>query len=290
MRVIAALLFLVTITTSGVQAETIRLGDRFYVIDIPARPRGAPLILALHGGGGSPDQFARASGLAQAAVDEGYAVIFPAGSVRAGRKLLTWNAGYCCGFAARAGVDDDAFLIAVIKDASVRFGLDAGRVYLAGMSNGSMMVEAFAARNSALVQAVAGVAGTMDATQVVVEGRVPLLVIHGTADKNVPYEGGVGADSISGTDFASVPSVVQAFLASWSGPFTITRRVIDQHADGTSVIITDHLNNGRVVLRLMAVEGGAHHWPGGKKARQRSGATQEIDANTELLRFFALHP
>ena len=65
---------------------------------------------------------------------------------------------------------------------------------------------------------------------------------------------------------------------------------IDRKDDGTSVIVTDYAKAGTVVLRLITVEGGAHHWPGGRKARLDTGKTQEIDANTEILRFFALHP
>jgi poly(3-hydroxybutyrate) depolymerase len=52
-------------------AETVQLGDRYYQIERPANPRGAPLILALHGGGGNPDQFASASGLGRDAVSAG---------------------------------------------------------------------------------------------------------------------------------------------------------------------------------------------------------------------------
>ncbi len=59
---------------------------------------------------------------------------------------------------------------------------------------------------------------------------------------------------------------------------------------GTSVTVTDYQKGGQVVLRLMTVEGGAHHWPGGRKARLDQGKTQEIDANTEILHFFAMHP
>ena len=55
------------------------------------------------------------------------------------------------------------------------------------------------------------------------------------------------------------------------------------------IAITDELGD-RVVLRLMTVEGGAHHWPGGRKARMGEGKTQEIQANEEILRFFAAHP
>lgn len=271
-------------------AETVHLGDRWYEIALPANPKDAPLILALHGGGGDPDQFARASGFARAATHAGYAVAFPAGSGRRGDKLLTWNAGYCCAYAARADVDDLGFLKSVIKDAASRFGTNGSGVYITGMSNGSMMSETFAARNPGLVRAVAGVSGTMDTRHTRVQGRVPALIIHGTADENVPYGGGKGEASHTRTDFSSVASVVKAFLAPWGNVTAGTSRTIDRKDDGTSVIVTDYRKGGEVVLRLMTVEGGAHHWPGGRKARMGDGKTQEIDANTEILRFFAAHP
>lgn len=271
-------------------AETVRLGDRFYVIELPAQAKGAPVILALHGGGGGPAQFASSSGLAADAQQKGYAVIFPAGTGRRGEdRLLTWNGGYCCGYAARRGVDDEAFLAEVIRDAVARFGLDADRVYLTGMSNGSIMIETFAARHPDLVRAIAGVAGTMDTARITVKGRVPALIIHGTADGNVPFDGGDGPDGPSRTAFASVPSVVKAFLAPWGGGLVTTERRIDRRDDGTSVVVTDYVQGSTVALRLMTVEGGDHHWPGGRKARLGTGKTQEIDANTELLRFFDLH-
>lgn len=273
-----------------VAAETVRLGGRWYDIELPANPIGAPLILALHGGGGDPDQFASASGLARVANRAGFAVAFPAGTGRRGERLLTWNGGYCCGSAARKGVDDIGFLKAVIRDASDRFGVDGSGVYLTGMSNGSILSETFAAKNPSLVRAVAGVAGTMDTSRTRVQGKVPALIIHGTADTMVPYEGGQGDTSLTRTDFASVPSVVKAFLAPWGGVLAETSRTIDRRNDGTSVLVTDYQKGGRVVLRLMKIEGGAHHWPGGRNPRLSEGKTQEIDANTEILDFFALHP
>jgi polyhydroxybutyrate depolymerase len=268
-------------------ADTVKLGNRQYEIVLPSNPIGAPLILALHGGGGNPDQFALATGFGRAAVAKGYAVAFPAGSGRRGDKLLTWNGGYCCGYAAKARVKDEAFLSSVIKDAEDRFGVNGDRVYITGMSNGSIMSETFAARNPDLVRAVAGVAGTMDTSNITVQGKVPTLIIHGTADTMVPYEGGPGDTSLTRTDFASVASVVAAFLEPWGGNAEVGSREINRKEDGTSVIVTDHRIGGKIVLRLMTIENGAHHWPGGRKARLKAGKTQEIDANAEILRFFA---
>ena len=289
MRKIAVFIALLSFSAPAA-AETVRLGERYYEIDLPANPKGAPLILALHGGGGDPDQFAGASGLARAATKAGYAVAFPAGSGRRGDRLLTWNAGYCCRYAASKGVDDIGFLKAVIKDAAGRFGVDGSGVYVTGMSNGSMMSETFAATNPGMVRAVAGVSGSMNTSRVRVRGRVPALIVHGTADPVVPYAGGQGDKKFIRTEFASVASVVEAFLAPWGGGLVRTDRVIDRKDDGTSVRVSDYRRGGQVMLRLMTVEGGAHHWPGGRKDRLTDGKTQEIDANTEILRFFAMHP
>ena len=266
-------------------AEThrIALGDRIYRIDLPDNPRGAPLLLALHGGGGSADQFARASRLSGPGTASGYAVIYPEGSGRS--RLKTWNAVYCCAYAQRERVDDVAFLDAVIADASSRFGLDNSRIYLTGMSNGSMMAETYAALRPGRVSAVAGVAGTFDTDSVRVRGQVPMMHIHGTADDMVPYQGGQGGSSLTRTDFSSVADVVSAFRRAAGSGLRESSRVIDPARDGMRVIETTWSRGGRPWVRLMTIEGGGHAWPGA--ARNSRKTTRDIDANSEILRFFA---
>ncbi len=288
-HVLRVLLLLVALATPALARESrVDLGDRFYLIDLPEAAEGAPMILALHGGGGSPAQFARSSGLGRAVTAAGYAVVFPAGTSRRGERFLTWNGGYCCGAAARDGVDDEAFLKAVIADAAARFGLNGQRVFVTGMSNGAILAESFAARNPRLVRAVAGVAGTMDTGRIRVAGPVPALVIHGTADDHVPYAGGRGEGALTGTDFAPVEAVVQAFLAAQPGVLSVTSSRIDADPrDGTAAVVKDWARGGKVRVRLITVERGGHHWPGGRKMRMAGGKTREIDANAELLRFFA---
>jgi len=276
---------LLILFAAPVAAETVRLGDRTYRIDLPARPADAPIIVALHGGGGSADQFARNSALSRPANRQGYAVVYPEGTGRA----ATWNGGYCCGMAARRGVDDMAFLDAVIADAVARFGLDGGRVYLAGMSNGAIMAETYAALRPGRVRAVAGVAGTMDTRRHAPAAPVPLLHIHGTADAMVPYDGGKGDSSLTQTDFASVASVEAAFLR----PFPMlarTERVVDPAPDGMRTVERNYTDaQGRVQVRILTVEGGGHAWHGSRRS-VRQGGTRDIDATAEVLRFFAQHP
>ncbi|MES2667296.1 MAG: PHB depolymerase family esterase [Pseudomonadota bacterium] len=270
------------------ERQEVQLGDRSYLIDLPDRPAGAPVILALHGGGGNPAQFARNSRLAQPALAEGYAVIWPAGTARFGR-FLTWNAGYCCGYAAESGVDDAAFLDTVLADAGQRFGLDVTRTYLTGMSNGAIMAASYAAQRPGKIRAVATVSGTMDAS-LRVRGPVPLLAIHGTADTQVPYAGGRGANSLAQTDFSPVEAMIAAFRRPLRGQISEDAQLIDPEADGTSVMQTDWTDGkGRVLIRLLKVEGGGHTWPGGRRSA-RQGGTADIVANAEILHFFSLHP
>jgi polyhydroxybutyrate depolymerase len=256
-------------------------GGRHYLVALPEGVANPQLILALHGGGGSPEQFARSSRLTAPALAAGFAVAYPAGTSRGG-PLLTWNGLYCCGAAAASGVDDAAFLAAVIDDAARRFGTGR-RAYLIGMSNGAIMAQTFAALHSDRVAAIATVAGTMDTRRLAISRAIPFLHIHGTADDMVPYAGGQGGSSLTRTDFASVDSVVAAFLAP-HGRLPASRAVIDPARDGTRVLRTAWGKGPEVVL--LTVEGGAHVWPGDRRARGE-GATRDIAASAEVVRFFS---
>jgi polyhydroxybutyrate depolymerase len=55
-----------------------------------------PLVLVLHGGGGNGVNAEAMTGFTEKAVKEGFIVVYPEGTGRFGR-LLTWNAGHCCG-------------------------------------------------------------------------------------------------------------------------------------------------------------------------------------------------
>jgi polyhydroxybutyrate depolymerase len=271
-------------TARAQSLDEVTLNDgRRYLVALPAGVDRPPLIVGLHGGGGSPEQFARDSGLARVALANGFAVVFPAGSGRG--RLLTWNGGYCCAFAADRGIDDVGFLARVIADAGRRFGVDGDRVFLTGMSNGAIMAQTYAAAAPpGSVAGVASVAGTLDLSRYQPRSQVPLLHIHGTNDENVPYGGGVGPESIVGTDFTSVADAVAAFRRPF-GAMRSAGDVIDPADDGMRVERTVWSAGGVPRVILMTVVGGGHHWPGGIRSSRR-GATRDIDASREAVRFF----
>ena len=281
-----ALLILLAVRAQPAVADPQRidLGDRYYLVDLPARPGGA-MILVLHGANNDPAHIATVTGFGPPAMAEGYAVIYPAGT-GAGRDLY-WNAGYCCGPAVASGVDDVAFLDSVIADAAKRFSLDPARAYITGMSNGAMMAETYAVRRPDTIKAVAGVSGTLD-LKTTPPQPVPLLHIHGTADAVVPYDGGKGR---SGTvDFTGVAAEVAAFLAAEPG-LTKSSRDIDGAEDGFSVREDDYRDAaGTTQLRLLTINGGHHTWPAPALGSRPAQGTQDISATAEVLRFFDEHP
>jgi polyhydroxybutyrate depolymerase len=85
--------------------------------------------------------------------------------------------------AERAGVDDVAFIRALIDRVTRQYAIDPHRVYAAGMSNGAMMTELLGCRLANGVAAIAPVAGPMP--EPLEAGcrparPVPVLEIHGT--------------------------------------------------------------------------------------------------------------
>ena len=91
--------------------------------------------------------------------------------------------------------DDVRYLERVIEDVAGSIDIDASRVFLAGASNGAHMSFRFAFEKAELVRAIANSIGNLPANP---EGgacsmqparEVPALIMHGTEDNMVPYDG-----------------------------------------------------------------------------------------------------
>ena len=143
---------------------------RDYLVHVPRTYRpghAAPMLMALHGGGGDSDFQADDSKyrLISKSEQAGFIAVFPNGFSRLPSGILaTWNAGACCGAAVKNKVDDVGFLREVILRVEQQASVDQRRVFVTGMSNGGLMSYRMACEASDLVRAIAPVAGTDNTT------------------------------------------------------------------------------------------------------------------------------
>ncbi|HEX9673287.1 MAG TPA: PHB depolymerase family esterase [Burkholderiales bacterium] len=307
----SSLFFLLAAVSAG--AATLAPGDheltliheqlyRSYIVHVPPQARGRkplPAVLNFHGGGAHAQAQKQYSRMDAAADREGFIAIYPNGSGGIGGRLLTWNAGACCGWAAASRVDDVGFAIALLDDLAGRVALDKGRVYATGLSNGSMMAYRLAAEAAHRIAAVAGVAGAMTLPRFAFALPVPVMHIHSVDDERALYDGGLGpAFPFTNTRVfhASVDAMLQKWIARDGCPTKaqvaepVRGRPGQADAAHTATRFAYRpCRNGTEVV-LWKLTGAGHVWPGGVQDYLPwllGPGTTVIDANSEMWRFFS---
>jgi len=292
-RVACALLAAVVTGAGAATIErTLVVGkqERSYEVDVPARaapPGGWPVVLVFHGGGGNAASVRTQSGMSELGAAEGFVAVYPQGSGGIAGKLKTWNGGTCCGWAMQHQVDETAFVAALLDDLPGVVAIDPKRVYATGISNGGMMAYQVACDLAGRVAAIAPVAGemTMSASECRPTRPVAVLVIHGTADRNLPFDGGPGARALAVHEVRSVA----AAIAFWRKHNRRAEAPATEQRGGVTRMRYPGCREGSDV-ELVAIAGGGHSWPGGERmARFLDPPSTAIDASAEIWRFFARH-
>jgi len=271
---------------------------RSYRVYVPASlPKGqpVPLLLALHGGGGSGQQFETNSEYDALAAANRFIVVYPDGIEIGGRSILAhgrvWNGGRCCGPAAAQQVDDVGFLSTLIDRISKEYEIDPKRVYATGHSNGAIMSYRLACELSEKIVAIGVQAGSLEVDACNPSRPVSVIHIHGTADKNIPIGGGKGS-GISGIAFRP-PLDAAITLARANGcPNGPTESVLPDNADVT-VAAWQPCADGTAV-EFVKVNGASHAWMGHASSRAvqaLAGAPyMSYDSSAAIWAFLAAHP
>lgn len=224
--------------------------------------RPTPLVILLHGYGASgmaQDLYFRLGALAE---ERGFLYAYPDGTVDAsGRRF--WNAtDACCDFA-HSGVDDVAYITAIIDDMSARYNVDERRIYLVGHSNGGFMSHRMACELSTRVAAIVSLAGAnwLDSSRCKPSSPVAVLQIHGDADTIIAYDGGTTA-SFGGGPYPGA----RATVAGWAmrngcgSALESTGMMLDLVPDipGAETRVEAHRDCRAGAAELWTIQGGGH--------------------------------
>ena len=193
-RYLAFLVVLFCFIVHARAAETVRYTMKYkgevrtYWLYVPEGASPAtPLVLVLHGYGGSAEGYCPS--MLEVAEREGFAVCYPQGEKDAKGKT-GWNVGYDV----QQGLerDDIGFVKALVKHLRKTHHIGKDNVFMSGMSNGGEMTYFMAYMYPDLFRAYATIAGlTMQWAYKEWKAKkpVPLMEVHGTADKTSMWEG-----------------------------------------------------------------------------------------------------
>lgn len=243
-----------------------------------------PLVIAMHGGGGSAANLQNQSGLSHTADEKGFIVVYPEGTREGFLKLRTWNAGWCCGHASATGIDDVGFIDTLLDVLIEQYTIDTNRIYATGMSNGGFMSYRLACELSDRIAAIAPVAGSQSLTVCNPESPVPIIHFHSYLDGSVPYLGGIG-DGIS--DHYNSP--LDSVLETWAGKNGCQsgKMILQDDLEVTKYQWTDCDCSADIEWYL--TKDGGHSWPGGNQTPIGDPASQVINANELMWEFFSHH-
>jgi len=281
------------------EVYTSSAGSRAYKLYIPSGYQGqaVPLIVMLHGGTQTPDDFAAGTRMNVIAEQETCLVVYPAQPIHA-NPARCWN--WFRPDDQRRDRGEPSLIAGITRQVMHDYSIDPRRVYVGGLSAGAAAAAVMGATYPDLYAAIGvhsglacGAADDLisafaamrhggspnssapDDTSVVLGDRppTPTIVFHGDRDTIVHPR---NADHV-------IARSTEA--ANWQ---TKVRR--GQVPGGHAYTCTIHTDaNGQAILEQWCIHGAGHAWSGGSPAGSYTDP-RGPDAAKEMLRFFRDHP
>ena len=255
------------------------LEREYYLYRPEGLKAGAPLVIVLHGYGGSALKGKKA--MMDVADRNGFAVCYPQG-IKDPKGKPGWNVRY----PSQKGMktDDVKFLIALSKELQKKFDLSPKNTFLTGMSNGGDIIYLIAMRAPKAFKAMASIAGLQFnwmETEYSYKHPLPFMEVHGTQDHTSEWlgdpenKGGWGA-------YIPVPAAVSRIIAV-NG---CTEEYVTElpRREGRNQVTLYQFKAGKPAVKggrptevwLYKVEGGDHSW-----------SDKDMDTCSEIWRFFS---
>jgi poly(hydroxyalkanoate) depolymerase family esterase len=274
-------------------------GSRAYKLYIPSRYQGQalPLVVMLHGGTQTPDDFAAGTRMNVIAEEETCLVVYPAQPGHA-NPAKCWN--WFRPNDQRRGRGEPSLIAGITRQVMRDYSVDPQRVYVGGLSAGAAAAAVMGATYPDLYAAIGvhsglafGAADDLisafaamrqggfecssefgDPSGVFQDGRpVPTIVFHGDRDAIVHPR---NADNVIARSMK---------IKNWEKK--VHRGQVPGGHGYTRTIHTDE--NGRAIFEQWCIHGAGHAWSGGSPAGSYTDP-RGPDAAREMLRFFRDNP
>lgn len=182
-----------TLTVSG------HIWDYYYAPkDPPSTPKELPLVILLHGAGGSGGGYLARTGWGRRGSQRGYLVVAPSGQPSNPDKPAdfqsnprVWNSGASLIVGSqRSKINDWEFFEALLDDVSKQWSVDQRRVYVVGHSNGGAMAFALARHWPGRFAGIASAMSLPPELSTSQERPIATFCIFGSEDTVIPLAGG----------------------------------------------------------------------------------------------------
>ena len=243
-----------------------------------------PVVLALHGGQGSADVMRSNSGFDPVARTNGFMVVYPEGTDFGGNRHA-WNTGFLLRRQVR-DADDIAYLDTLIDKLVREHNADPARIYMTGGSNGGMMTFVYAVARAQRLAAVAPVVASMFTFDQKPAVPLPILIINGAKDEEVPIEGGMSRNPLvrgaQNAPYKPLSDVVQFWVEVNKSAQQATVQT-----NGT-VSTTVHAATAEGATTEFVVDSvGGHGWPGSRSRRDGNAPISSFSGAERVWKFFS---
>lgn len=311
----ARVLALGLVMMAGLALTPARAGLQTFSVDVQGHARSVlvhqpsahdgrtrlPVVLMLHGGGGTAQAALRETGWAAKAEQEGFLAVFPNALARDPSQRSSfaanpqlWNDGSGRFHPGQNAADDLGFIAALLDQIVARYAVDEDRIFVTGFSNGASMAFRVGAELSQRIAAIAPVAGALWVDPGQMTRPVPMLYITGTADPLNPIAGGPPRLASGGQDRVRAkpkPPLAES-ISRWAQAMGCTS-ALETKSDAGGVRKQTCADRGGAEVASITVEGLGHTWAGGSSLLPESmvgASSDKIRATDVIWDFFRRHP